>query len=38
MLSGKYILCYHLAHQMFIMPTNNMVKDEIQQTTGKKRK
>jgi len=35
MLSGKYILC-HL-QQMFIMPTNNMVKDGIQYTTWKKK-
>jgi len=29
MLSGKYILCHHLLYQMFIIPANNMVNDEI---------
>jgi hypothetical protein len=29
MLSGKYILCHHLLYQMFIIPANKMVKDEI---------
>jgi hypothetical protein len=31
MVSGKYILCYHLLQHMFILPTN--IKDKIQYTT-----